>query len=156
MRCFHELRGRLTPLRRHLPRALWRVRLAPMIVWLTFTMCAPSTQVDQSRSPVVTSATATGSITGSLSYPSDFVPALVIFAQNTGAGPSYTAHTVFNQRSFTISGVRSGSYLVFAYVDDQSGRSDGGSYTTCDIAKTGGQCPDHHLLPVNVAPGAPT
>jgi hypothetical protein len=94
--------------------------------------------------------TAAGTISGSLSYPSEAIPPLriVAFAADT-LEPAATLETAANQSDYSIS-VPYGAYYVVAYTLD--GRLAGG-YSSAVICGLSVDCADHTLIPVVVAPG---
>src|SRR3981189_106377 len=93
------------------------------------TLSAPST------TPPVTSPAApviAGAITGHLGYPSDFIPALRVYAIDaTTPGRYRVLHTAQNQQTFLIAGVAPGTYVVYASAYSLSGLAEvlGGAYT---------------------------
>ena len=65
---------------------------------------------------VTQAAPATGSITGSLSYPASGIPALRVVAFQVGGSSYYYADTSLGQSSYTIDALPAGTYHVVAYV----------------------------------------
>jgi len=94
-------------------------------------------------------STTIGRITGLLSFPSERIPPLTIFAIRIDNGLStfYSIETAADQASYTIE-VDPGIYNVFAYRDDFAGGYT--KYVTCGM---GASCSDHSLLPVVVKAG---
>jgi len=88
-------------------------------------------------------------ITGKLSYPSERIPALTIFAIRIDNGFStyYSIETPVDQFSYAIE-VDPGIYHVFAYRDDLAAGYT--KYVTCGL---GAYCSGHSLLPVVVTAG---
>ena len=91
----------------------------------------------------------TGSITGSLSYPSEYIPPLRVFAFQVDSENYFYVDTAENQTSYQIENLPTGYYAVVAYRLD--GRLAGG-YTqavTCGLTVN---CENHELLeiPVNI------
>ncbi|MGB3701500.1 MAG: LysM domain-containing protein [Anaerolineales bacterium] len=100
--------------------------------------------------PSLSNQTATiGTITGLLSFPSERIPPLTIFAVRIDNGLStyYSIDTVADQSSYAIE-VDPGIYNVFAYRDDFAGGYT--KYVTCGM---GASCSDHSPLPVVVTAG---
>jgi hypothetical protein len=95
-----------------------------------------------------------GAITGSLSYPSDYVPAMRVYALATDGSRHYTTRTRANQSRFTISNMLPGKYYVVAYTDEAPGLAGGWSKAVlCGLKNT---CRDHALIPVSVTSGGTT
>ena len=100
--------------------------------------------------PSLSNQTATiGTITGLLSFPSERIPPLTIFAVRIDNGLStyYSIDTVADQSSYAIE-VDPGIYNVFAYRDDFAGGYT--KYITCGM---GASCSDHSPLAVVVKAG---
>ena len=87
-----------------------------------------------------------GTITGQLSFPSEHIPPLTIFAIRIDNGLStyYSIDTVANQFIYTIE-VDPGTYNLYAFRDDYAAGYT--SYVTCGM---GAYCSDHSPLPVIV------
>lgn len=91
----------------------------------------------------------TGTIRGKLSFPSEQIPPLTIFAIRIDNGLStyYSIETTQNQFSYAID-VDPGIYNVYAFRDDFAGAYT--RYVTCGM---GSNCSDHTPLPVAVKAG---
>lgn len=111
------------------------------------------------QSPAQTPIPPTGSITGSLGYPSEFIPPLRVVAYRVGAPGYYYVETALDQPTYQINNLPPGTYRVTAYVNDPRGQFPPGfaaGYTaavTCGLLET---CTDHTLLDVVVRPGETT
>jgi len=93
---------------------------------------------------------AEGTITGSLSYPSEAIPPLKVVAFDARSeAPVATVDTEAGQSTYSLS-VPIGGYYVVAYTLD--GRLAGG-YTLAVLCGLSVECTDHMLVPVGVAPG---
>lgn len=93
----------------------------------------------------------TGSIEGSLGYPSSGIPELSVYALNSQDQTKYVMiQTVVNQTTFTISDVPAGTYYVVAY-PKESGIA--GGYTQMVPCGLSVDCKDHSFIPVIVKPG---
>jgi LysM repeat protein len=91
----------------------------------------------------------TGTIRGKLSFPSEQIPPLTIFAIRIDNGFStyYSIETTQNQFSYAID-VDPGIYNVYAFRDDFAGGYT--RYVTCGM---GANCSDHSPVPVVVKAG---
>jgi LysM repeat protein len=110
-----------------------------------------STTVTQSKilSSQYTQSSTIGLISGKLSFPSEHIPPLTVFAIRIDNGLStfYSINTAENQSSYAIE-VDPGIYNVFAYRGDYAAGYT--KYVTCGM---GASCSDHSLLPVVVKAG---
>jgi hypothetical protein len=100
--------------------------------------------------PDPTVAQAAGSISGSLSYPSEFIPPLRIVAFEIRSGAFFYIDTAQNQTTYTISGLPPGVYQVVAYV---IGMNLAGGYTQAVPCGLTAECTNHTLIPINLNPG---
>ncbi|MGD8405636.1 MAG: hypothetical protein PVJ21_18400 [Anaerolineales bacterium] len=99
--------------------------------------------------PGPASSEGTGSVTGSLSYPSEFIPPLRVFAFQVGSENYFYVDTAENQITYQIDNLPTGYYKVVAY------RMDGklaGGYTQAVPCGLSVECNNHDLLdvPVNI------
>ena len=94
-------------------------------------------------------AQGTGSISGSLSYPSEFIPPLRIFAFQVGTQNYYYVDTLENQNTYQFDDLPSGYYEIVAYT--LNGMLAGG-YTQAVPCGLSVDCTNHELLevPVNI------
>jgi hypothetical protein len=92
----------------------------------------------------------TGSITGSLSYPSEFIPPLRVFAFQVGSENYFYVDTVENQTAYRIDNLPAGYYQVVAYI--LSGNY-AGAYTQAVLCGLSIDCTDHSLIEVPVNSG---
>ncbi len=88
-----------------------------------------------------------GSITGSLSFPSEYIPPLNVVAFSLNTAFWYYVATVENQSTYTISNLPPGQYNVVAYT-----QSDGfaGGYSQMVPCGLSVNCTDHSLISVTV------
>lgn len=98
----------------------------------------------------------TGSISGVLSYPSEFIPPLRVLAVSTVEHGYRYVDTQPGDDTFQITGLAPGSYYVIAYTD--SGQEGGLSagYTFAVLCGLSYECTDHSLIEVVVIAGADT
>jgi hypothetical protein len=112
------------------------------------------------------SAPSNGTITGKLSYPSEFIPPLRVVAFSLTDGTAYFIDTAQNQMEYSMD-VPAGTYNVVAYphegaVPGTTGQVDSyipnggpfaGGYTQMVPCGLAAGCDDHTLLPVTVNGG---
>jgi hypothetical protein len=128
------------------------------IVSLTF--AAMTGQAVVPPSPTMNAATSTstptltvtptpvpGSISGTLSYPSEFIPELRVVAFSVGGFNYRYVETMENQGTYQITGLPPGKYHVVAYVVDGS---LAGGYTLAVSCGLSIECTDHSLIDVTV------
>lgn len=99
-------------------------------------------------------AAGTGSIAGQLSYPSSFIPSMVVTAYEVG-GQNYR-YVITNQNStaYQIDDLAPGNYFVVAYPADNP--SYPGGYSAAVPCGLLASCTDHSLIPVEVKSGEVT
>ena len=100
-------------------------------------------------SPARVRLASTGLISGELSFPSERIPALMVFAIriDNGKYTYYSIQTAEHQSEYSIR-VDPGVYQLLAYIDDYAGGYT--QYVQCGL---GFQCQDHSLVPVVVEAG---
>lgn len=116
---------------------------------------APTVTITPTTAPI-----AAGTVTGRLGYPSDFIPALAIYALPTSNTADGRYVTFNEQAGATAMGmtytmrVPPGTYYFVAYRRDApAGTNLAGGYTrfvTCGMQPP---CADHSLIPVTVSTG---
>lgn len=99
-----------------------------------------------------------GTITGSLGYPSEFIPPMVVVATNVDTNQYYFVLTDMNQGEYEITHLLPGTYHVVAYPRGEGFESSdfGGGYSEfvpCGLLAT---CTDHSLIDVDVFAGTTT
>jgi hypothetical protein len=94
-----------------------------------------------------------GSISGTLSYPSEFIPHLRVVAFNVNGLIYRYVDTMENQSAYQITGLPPGVYHVVAYVMDGS---YAGGYTQMVPCGLSADCTDHSLIDVTVEAGKDT
>lgn len=93
-----------------------------------------------------------GSLSGRISYPSDEVPALDVYAFVQGNWTQFRKiRTKKGQSSFTFSSLVPGTYLVVAYPLEEGSLQ--GGYSRAVPCGLHAGCKDHSLIPVEVRPG---
>jgi hypothetical protein len=102
--------------------------------------------------PGVDAGSLTGSISGTLSYPSEFIPAMHVVAFNVNSNQWFYVNTVENQSSYQIDNLPAGSYRVVSYPISGDG-TFGGGYTPAVACGLSVNCTDHSLITVNVTAG---
>lgn len=101
----------------------------------------------------ITATPEPGSISGTLSYPSSFIPALRVVAFQVNGFNFRWVDTMENQTTYQITGLAPGLYHVVAYTMD--GLFAGG-YTQMVPCGLLASCTDHTLINVEVKPGQDT
>ncbi|OGO10531.1 MAG: hypothetical protein A2Z66_06850 [Chloroflexi bacterium RBG_13_66_10] len=114
------------------------VPLPPGVAVATHTVTPTITRTATQPPPPATSSVP-GGITGSLSYPSEGIPQLVVVAFNIDTGYWWWIGTVTNQSTYGFSGIPAGRYQVVAYAPSglEAGYATGTSLRT--IVVEGGQ-----------------
>ncbi|MBI3169412.1 MAG: hypothetical protein HYZ22_13090 [Chloroflexi bacterium] len=93
----------------------------------------------------------TGGIAGQLSYPSSFIPAMMVVAFDVNSQSYQYVLTNENSSTYQIDGLAPGTYFVVAYPSDNSSYPGGYSQAVpCGLLAT---CTDHNLIPVEVKSG---
>lgn len=94
----------------------------------------------------------TGTITGELGYPSEYIPPLRVIAFDVYSEDYYYVDTQLNQETYEITGLPAGTYHVMAYVREEGpGISAGYSQAVpCGLRV---ECDDHSLIDVIVYSG---
>jgi hypothetical protein len=98
--------------------------------------------------------TATGGISGTLSFPSEGIPPLLVVAFGSETGHYYWVQTAQNQTAYQIDGLPPGRYTVFAYA-----LPDGklvGAYDQFYVCGLHQGCTDLSLIEVEVQAGVVT
>jgi hypothetical protein len=97
---------------------------------------------------------ALGGISGQLSYPSSFIPSMVVVAFDAKGPGYYYVITNENSSTYQIDNLPPGSYYVVAYPANDSTYPGGYSQAVpCGLLA---ECSDHSLIPVNVTGDAIT
>lgn len=93
----------------------------------------------------------TGGIAGQLSYPSSFIPSMMVVAFDTNSQTYRYVLTIENSSTYQIDGLAPGTYFVVAYpVNDTSYPGGYSSAVPCGLLAS---CIDHSLIPVEVKSG---
>jgi len=114
---------------------------------------SPSTTEPGAPTPIPPTVESPGSISGHLSYPSEFIPPLRVVAFNIFDNTFQWVDTAQNQGAYQIVGLKPGKYHVVAYVKD-GGLS--GGFTQMVPCGLSVNCTDHTLIDVVVLAGADT
>lgn len=97
----------------------------------------------------------TGSIAGTLGFPSETIPPLTVYAIAVkDSSKYYFVTTAENQTQFTLDGLEAGDYFVVAYV--QGAPSLAGAWSQFVPCGLSANCSDHSLIPVTVEAGKTT
>lgn len=105
--------------------------------------------------PTPTVSTAPGSISGSLTYPADSLPAMYVVAYQVGTETYQYIITLPGRGTYEIDGLPPGTYHIIAYTVGGAGFPGGlaGGYTKAVPCGLAMECADHSLIDVTVAPG---
>src|ERR1041385_6364064 len=136
---------------------------------LTITFTPQPTEVSATMTPPSTEVTQTnGTVTGKLSYPSEFLPAMRVALFSLTDGKAYFVDTAKGQGEYSIQ-VPPGNYYVVSYpfegTPGNTGQVDSytlgggpfaGGYTPMVPCGLNANCNDHTLLPVTVTAGQTT
>ena len=100
----------------------------------------------------------TGTITGSVSYPSEVIPAMQICAENTITTNKYCTDGLLKDAQFTNStgyrlDVPEGSYTVYAKLPNDSYKAYYSEFVTCGLNVS---CSSHEPITIVVTAGATT
>ena len=120
----------------------------------------PTSELSETAEPTAASP---GSISGKLSYPSEFIPPLrvVAFRVENGAWTQQYVYvdTILNAATYQIDGLEPGFYWVTAYTipnDDGAPSGLAGGYSQAVLCGLSVDCTDHSLIAVEVKPGMVT
>ena len=126
--------------------------LVSMQTTQTALAAAPSATLPPASTPVAPAQF--GSLSGSLSYPSEGIPPLRVVATRTDNAATYFAQeTANNQNVYRFENLAPGFYYVVAYTLD--GKLAGG-YTQAVLCGLSAACTDHSLVAVEVKAGQET
>ncbi|MFC1922909.1 TolB family protein [Chloroflexota bacterium] len=95
-----------------------------------------------------------GSITGSLCFPGEQIPEMIIYFQEINRGDLIYQSLPQNQSIYSSDGITPGSYIAFAYPVDTQG--SGGIYSQAVNCGLSAECTDHSLLVFEVKSGQET
>ena len=98
-------------------------------------------------------ATSLGSVAGKLCYPSEGIPPLTLYLQNTSTQAYIVQNVPANTGSYVFSDVPEASYIAFAYTDGTGVNSLGGAYTPAVPCGLSVSCTNHKPLAFGVAAG---
>jgi hypothetical protein len=90
-----------------------------------------------------------GTIRGRLCYPSEYIPAMTVYARDVDTGHTVAVEVPENTPQYELAVPGDATYHVFAWTVDGLG----GSYSrfvTCGLSV---ECTDHSLIPVTVGAG---
>lgn len=96
----------------------------------------------------------TGTITGELGYPGEYVPALYIVAFTLDNGETRMFTTTEGQQTFSLGEIKPGIYAVVAYLKEDP--TFAGGYTKFALTDLSTKYNDHTLLQVPVVAGKTT
>jgi hypothetical protein len=100
--------------------------------------------------------TASGSISGSLSYPSEGIPPLRVIGFNIDTGNYHFVDTTAHQGTYIIENLPPGTYQVVAFVIGGGPEAPSGGYSQAVPCGLSIDCTDHSLIDIQVNPGQVT
>ena len=109
--------------------------------------------VDAVPAAATTTGDDTGRITGTLSYPSEYLPPMRVCAFELAEATPYCVRTDKDQAQYRLEGVPPGDYLVLAFPQEADALP--GGYTGC-VPDLSAGCGDHDLKPIIVNAGQTT
>jgi len=105
----------------------------------------------------------TGTVKGTVCYPSEYIPAMNLYLKNKETSKIYTLDIYENQKSFKFKKIPEGNYIAFAYtiqedLTDINNKSSvvSGGYTNAVPCGLTVDCKDHSLLVFKVKNGTAT
>lgn len=141
-------------------------RLFLLFIVALFAACSPAPEEATPDLEVVVQATfqaltlqappveQTGSIAGSLTFPSERIPPLLVVAFNTNTGQYYWVQTTEDQSTYQIDNIPVGTYTVFAYLLPDGSMI--GAYDQFYVCGLKAECTDVSLIEVDVQAGVVT
>ncbi|MBK5208836.1 MAG: hypothetical protein JJE44_04935 [Flavobacteriaceae bacterium] len=105
----------------------------------------------------------TGTVKGTVCYPSEYIPAMDVYLKNKETGKIYSLDIKENQKPFKFIKIPEGNYIAFAYTvqedsTDSNNKSSvvSGGYTKAVPCGLTVECKDHSLLIFKVKNGNTT
>ena len=90
-----------------------------------------------------------GVIRGKLCYPSEYIPAMTLYARNVSTGETVTLGVPENTPQYELQVPGEATYQVFAWTEDGLG----GTYSRFVNCGMSVECTDHSIVPVPVGAG---
>lgn len=122
-----------------------------------------ATVIEEPAMPTDVPLPAAGSISGNLSYPSEFIPPMRVvafrLANGQPSGEFVFVETALNQGNYQLDNLVPGQYWVVAYtIPEGEGIPQGlaGGFSQAVPCGLSVECGDHSLLAVDVVPGQTT
>lgn len=116
---------------------------------------AATPSVPPEKSPVPASpippTPATGAVSGRICFPSESIPAMTAYFQNTATGDTAELAIGSNQDRYQIS-LPAGEYIAYAWLLEGGGRM-GGAYSAAVPCGLSVECDDHRPMPFQVPAG---
>ncbi|MBN1427689.1 MAG: hypothetical protein JXB07_04835 [Anaerolineae bacterium] len=128
----------------------WGATQFAMAVQSTLTAMAP--MPDEPTVEPGRDSSGTGTATGGICFPSEGVPAVTVYAQNTADNSLVRLDYPGGWGDYVFPGIPPGDYVFFAYPEDESITMAGG-YTQAVLCGLGAECTDHSLIVVHIEAG---
>lgn len=119
----------------------------------------PPTATPENQATPTATAGPTGSISGTLIFPSDHIPRQRVLAYNFNTGHYYWMNTNAGQNYYRLDDIPVGRYWVLAYLVENPSNSVYAAYSKaaiCMMQNAQAQCDDHSLVEVEVKAGEET
>ena len=97
----------------------------------------------------------TGVVMGKICFPSEFIPSMIVYFQETTTDEFTQMQVAENQDNYTFE-LESGEYVAFAPLQDVGETPFGGMYSAAVPCGLSVECTDHSLVEFNVLPGETT
>jgi hypothetical protein len=114
----------------------------------------PPTPTSISPTPTPEPIPETGVVMGNICYPSEFIPSMTVYFQNTATEELNEMPIAENQNTYSFE-LEAGEYVAFAYLQEESAIL-GGMYSAAVVCGLTAECTDHTLLAFIVLPGETT
>jgi hypothetical protein len=118
------------------------------------TMETPPTPTSIPPTQALESTPETGIVMGNICYPSEFIPSMKVYFQDTATGEFNEMRITENQNTYSFE-LEPAEYVAFAYLQDETAVL-GGIYSAAVVCGLNDECTDHTLLAFTVLPGETT
>lgn len=88
-------------------------------------------------------------VKGKLSYPSEYVPSLIVYLKNTATGELFKYVSKEGEMKYEFKNIPAGKYVAYCYLND-SDSDFGAGYTKAVPCGLSVECNDHSLIQFEV------